>query len=106
MLISKELIKNHLTVKGDVAENIETFLVRYGEIRQKRFFSGLLVFALLPVFFLWNQTRGSMYFHYFLLVFVFMNAVLFYLYRSGKYPEAYQWNKWIIVSGVFSLFLL
>jgi len=105
LLLLKETVKNHLTLRGDMAQNIRTLLTWKGEIFQKRILSAVVLLSYIPIYILWRLTPGRPY-RYFLALLALMLAFIPPAYYRGKYGFIYQWIKLIILSGVFALFLL
>ncbi len=105
LLLLKEIIKNHLTLRGDVAQNIKTVLVAKGEGFQLKMFFTLIFLTgiVLSVSFLRNFSEA---FTVFVCAFYVMLLVVSVLYYKKHYVSAYTLVKVIIISGVFSLFLL
>ncbi len=105
ILFRKELIKNHLTLRGDVVQNIRTLLIVKGERFQKIFFLISFFLTLVPVIRIYLMDKNP-FFNTFLLFLVVMLFLEMIFYVSGKYFWAYQINKMILISGVLALFLL
>jgi len=105
LLMLKELIKNHLTLRGDMAQNISTVLTEWGEKRQFylfSFFAGLV----LPVVYILLQLPLSASFRYYLYGFSLAVGILWLFYYKKKYTLSFTFIKIIIISGLFALFLL
>jgi len=105
LLMLKELIKNHLTLRGDMAQGIHTVLTVKGERFQKRLFFLIGLIAFIPLLMLYQMDLPLSYRRF--LVFIgLMLLVETALYLRGKYVAAYSVIKIIIISGLFALFLL
>ncbi|NPA43784.1 MAG: UbiA family prenyltransferase [Chlorobi bacterium] len=105
LLFLKELIKNHLTLRGDMVQNIRTVLTMWGERRQALLFGAVWASAWIPWLALWRMDLPRPY-RIWLGILAFMLGILAYIYFRKKYATAYAWIKFIILSGVFALFLL
>ena len=105
ILFRKELIKNHLTLRGDMVQNIQTLLIVKGEKFQRIFFILSFVLTLIPIVEIYFMEKNT-YFNTFLLFLVVMLSWEMMFYIIGKYFWAYQINKMILISGVLALFLL
>jgi 4-hydroxybenzoate polyprenyltransferase len=105
LLMLKESIKNHLTLRGDVVQNIRTILVAKGEAFQRKLFFTLIT---LSIFLAASATQMHLpaEFLYFIYVFIVMLLAETLLYYTKNYIPAYWLIKIIIISGVFALFLL
>jgi len=105
LIMLKELIKNHLTLRGDVAQNIRTVLAVKGEAFQQKMFVLISAGVGLLTFLLFRMDL-SVKFRIFLGFFVLLMIAEIFLYLHAKYREAYGLIKMIIISGLFALFLL
>ncbi len=105
LLLMKESVKNHLTLRGDVAGNIKTVLVEKGEKFQSRMFYSLAAMVII-VLLLAVKLHLPSRFIYFLYLFFVMLIIECLLYYRKNYIMAYRFIKLIIISGVFALFLL
>ena len=105
LILLKEIIKNHLTLRGDVAQNIHTVLVAKGEKFQQRMFYFLVFFIFLMLIGAFRMKFSPEFTYFIYAVFVMLTAEIV-LYMKKKYAAAYAVVKMIIISGVFALFLL
>ncbi len=105
ILFIKELIKNFLTLPGDFAQQIETVLTRYGEKKLNILFYISLLSAYFVSTALYLQTKETRFPFFIILLWIILGIIMA-LFKKKKYFQAYQIIKLLIVSGIFSLYLL
>jgi 4-hydroxybenzoate polyprenyltransferase len=110
LLISmREVIKDLVNLKGDIAQNYQTIPVVYGETIAKRMLTLLSVLTMMPIIILTTKfDLGYMNFYFYgsilaLLVFV---IILWQSKRKLHYIVLHTILKFIIVVGVFSIVLI
>ncbi len=104
-LLIKEFIKNHLTIKGDVAGNIQTALTKLNEKAYKRLLTGLFTLLIPSILFILKQTPFR-FVQYYLLFYVFLMSAVYVFYRKKNYKPAYMTIKLAIATGILSVIFI
>ncbi len=98
-LIIKELIKDFLTLRGDMADRIETGLIYAGEKKIHHLVHILtltaIIIALMLIF-----LRFPPVFKYFLAGYIVMLAYINRLFVRKQYDKAYLGIKFVIIAGI------
>jgi len=109
LLLNKNIVKNFVNLKGDLAQGYQTLPVKLGDQKAKwvLFTAGLL--QLIPIYLLLKHpTLG--YMKYYFLVFVclyYPGLVLFFRTKKiHQYKYFYSLLKFLLVLGVFSIVLV
>lgn len=109
LLLIREMIKDLENIKGDLANNYQTIPIVYGEIFSKKVITGLLLFTILPVYYLINiYDVGYMdiYFYGCFIAFIFFGLKLWKSETKEDFLELHNVLKFLIVAGVFCILLI
>ena len=109
VIMVREIIKDLQSLKGAIANNYQTFPVKYGEKNAKKLSIGLLLLTLVPIFILFTYPELSYMKYYFFLAIVILIFVGFYLFKSNSrndYRFLHNTLKFLLLIGVISLVLI
>jgi len=104
-LAGKEIIKEFLTLKGDMSQNFHTLLISRGETFIYRLIVVLMV-AWMAVWVALYRTFDHMGWHMFLWFLLMWMWGIWILFFRRKYIRAYSAIKIFIVAGIFSLLFI
>lgn len=109
VIIVRELIKDLENMQGAVANNYNTFPVKYGERTTKKLIISLLLLTLVPVAILYNYpaiTYMKYYFYLAATVLVFVGFFAFKAQEKNQYRLLHNILKILLLVGVFSLLFI
>ncbi|APG66281.1 ubiquinone biosynthesis protein UbiA [Tenacibaculum todarodis] len=109
VIMIRELIKDLENIKGAIANNYNTFTIKYGEQKTKRFAILLLFLTLIPVVILLINPAISGMKYYFYMALVTLMYVGFSLLKStqtNQYRKLHNILKILLLIGVFSLIFI
>ena len=104
-LVWKEIIKEFLTLKGDVSQGFETLLISKGETFVRRFALAWAWVWLLAWWGLYHVTTSARFHVFMYLLFLWMMGIFYWFYR-GRYPQAYVAVKLFVIAGILSIWLI
>ncbi len=109
VIMVREIIKGLENIKGDIANNYNSFPVSYGEATSKKVIILLLTLTLIPITILFNYpaiTYMRYYFYFAAFILVFIG---FYAYKAEnikQYSLLHNILKVLLLIGVFSLLFI
>ncbi|MGB2129189.1 MAG: geranylgeranylglycerol-phosphate geranylgeranyltransferase [Flavicella sp.] len=109
IILTRELIKQLESIRGDFVHNYKSIPVVYGERTTKIIITVIVVLALIPIYVLWHYPEIGKMHYYFSTVFVsllFFVPALWIAKKIRHYNILHNVLKAIIVLGVFSLSLI
>ncbi|WP_440122581.1 geranylgeranylglycerol-phosphate geranylgeranyltransferase [Tenacibaculum sp. Ill] len=109
VIMIRELMKDLENIKGAIANNYNTFPVKYGEHNTKKLIVLLMVLTLVPIGVLFNYPAIEYMKYYFYLAAITLIFVGFYTWKSTKnnqYRLAHNILKILLLIGVFSLLFI
>ncbi|AZJ32536.1 MULTISPECIES: geranylgeranylglycerol-phosphate geranylgeranyltransferase [Tenacibaculum] len=109
VIMIRELMKDLENIKGAIANNYNTFPVKYGERNTKKLIILLMVLTLVPIGVLFNYPAIEYMKYYFYLAAITLIFVGFYTWESTKnnqYRLAHNILKVLLLIGVFSLLFI
>ncbi|WP_281980739.1 geranylgeranylglycerol-phosphate geranylgeranyltransferase [Tenacibaculum mesophilum] len=109
VIMIRELMKDLENIKGAIANNYNTFPVKYGERSTKKLIILLMVLTLVPIGVLFNYPAIEYMKYYFYLAAITLIFVGFYTWKSTKndqYRLAHNILKVLLLIGVFSLLFI
>lgn len=109
VIIVRELIKDLENMQGAVANNYNTFPVKYGERTTKKLIISLLLLTLVPVAILYNYpaiTYMKYYFYLAATVLIFVGFFAFKAQEKNQYRLLHNILKILLLVGVFSLLFI
>ena len=109
LILIRELIKDLENIKGDLVNNYQTIPVVYGENASKKIITILIVFTLIPVYFLvdvFNVGYMDIYFYGCLIVLIFFGLLLWKSDSKPQFLKLHNMLKILIIAGVFSIVLI
>ncbi|MHC9089643.1 geranylgeranylglycerol-phosphate geranylgeranyltransferase [Tenacibaculum sp. IMCC1] len=109
VIMIRELMKDLENIKGAIANNYNTFPVKYGERNTKKLIILLMVLTLVPIGVLFNYPAIEYMKYYFYLAAITLIFVGFYSWESTKnnqYRLAHNILKVLLLIGVFSLLFI
>ncbi|WP_428741257.1 geranylgeranylglycerol-phosphate geranylgeranyltransferase [Tenacibaculum sp.] len=109
VIMIRELIKDLENIKGAVANNYNTFPVKYGERNTKKLVIFLMTLTLIPIGVLYNYPAIEYMKYYFYLAAVTLIFVGIYTWnstRNNQYRLAHNILKILLLIGVFSLLFI
>ncbi|WP_417786010.1 geranylgeranylglycerol-phosphate geranylgeranyltransferase [Tenacibaculum sp.] len=109
VIMIRELMKDLENIKGAIANNYNTFPVKYGERNTKKLIILLMVLTLVPIGVLFNYPAIEYMKYYFYLAAITLIFVGFYTWKSTKnnqYRLAHNILKILLLIGVFSLLFI
>ncbi|MDE1206480.1 geranylgeranylglycerol-phosphate geranylgeranyltransferase [Tenacibaculum larymnensis] len=109
VIMIRELMKDLENIKGAIANNYNTFPVKYGEHNTKKLIVLLMVLTLVPIGVLFNYPAIEYMKYYFYLAAITLIFVGFYTWKSTKnnqYRLAHNILKVLLLIGVFSLLFI
>ncbi|CAM1370547.1 Ubiquinone biosynthesis protein UbiA [Tenacibaculum litoreum] len=109
VIMIRELMKDLENIKGAIANNYNTFPVKYGERNTKKLIILLMVLTLVPIGVLFNYPAIEYMKYYFYLAAVTLIFIGFYTWKSTKnnqYRLAHNILKILLLIGVFSLLFI
>jgi len=109
LLLNKNIVKNFVNLKGDLAQGHQTLPVKYGDNKAKLILLSFSFLQLIPIFILKNyEMLGNMKYYFLVFVLLYYPA-LFLFYRTKKihrYNKFYNLMKFLLVLGVFGIALV
>ncbi|CAM1348205.1 MULTISPECIES: geranylgeranylglycerol-phosphate geranylgeranyltransferase [Tenacibaculum] len=109
VIMIRELMKDLENIKGAIANNYNTFPVKYGERNAKKLIILLMVLTLVPIGVLFNYPAIEYMKYYFYLAAITLIFVGLYTWKSTKnnqYRLAHNILKVLLLIGVFSLLFI
>lgn len=109
LILIKELIKDLESIKGDLSNGYKTSPIVYGERITKNIILGLIVFSVVPVYFLVNDYDigyMDLYFYLSLLGLIYFGIKINQSTTLQHYNLLHNVIKWIILIGVFCIVLI
>ena len=109
VIMIRELIKDLENIKGAVANNYNTFPIKYGENKTKQLIVLLIALTFVPVFFLsaYQAIEHMKYYFYFAsLILVFIAFYIWNAFQKKQYQLLHNILKILLLVGVFSLLLI
>lgn len=109
VIMIRELMKDLENIKGAIANNYNTFPVKYGERNTKKLIILLMVLTLVPIGVLFNYPAIEYMKYYFYLAAITLIFIGFYTWESTKnnqYRLAHNILKVLLLIGVFSLLFI
>ncbi len=101
-LLIKEFIKNHLTLRGDMADNIQTALLVMNEKNYVKLVNSLFL-LLIPSILITLKFIRIPAVQYYLLFYVFLMIMVYLFYTKKNYKPAYWGIKFAIATGILSM---
>lgn len=109
VIMIRELIKDLENIKGAIANNYNTFPVKYGEKNTKKLIILLMTLTLIPIGVLYNYPAIEYMKYYFYLAALTLFFIGFYTYkatRTNQYRLLHNILKILLLIGVFSLLFI
>ncbi|CAM1363658.1 geranylgeranylglycerol-phosphate geranylgeranyltransferase [Tenacibaculum xiamenense] len=109
VIMVREIIKDLENIKGAIANNYNTFPVKYGEKKSKQVIIFLLILTLLPVAILFNYPAITYMKYYFYFAAFILFFVGFYINKAkekNQYRLLHNILKLLLLIGVFSLLFI
>jgi 4-hydroxybenzoate polyprenyltransferase len=109
LILIREMIKDLENIKGDLANDYKTIPILYGELTSKKIITILTILTVTPIFLLIEKFEiGNMdlYFYSCLLILLLFLLKLWKSYTKEHYLLLHNVLKFLIVSGVFCIFLI
>ena len=109
LLLIKDMVKNFVNLKGDLAQGNQSLPVKYGEGKAQIILLIISVLLLIPVYLLKRfEILGDMKYYFIIFILIYFPG-LFYFLRSRtvkQYRIFYNLLKFLIILGVFSVALV
>jgi 4-hydroxybenzoate polyprenyltransferase len=109
LILIREMIKDLENIKGDLANDYKTIPILYGELTSKKIITLLTLLTVTPIFLLIEKFEiGNMdlYFYSCLLILLLFLLKLWESDTKEHYLLLHNVLKFLIVSGVFCIFLI
>ena len=109
LILIREMIKDLENIKGDLANDYKTIPILYGELTSKKIITILTILTVIPIFLLIEKFEiGNMdlYFYSCLLILLLFLLKLWKSDTKEHYLLLHNVLKFLIVSGVFCIFLI
>jgi 4-hydroxybenzoate polyprenyltransferase len=109
LILIREMIKDLENIKGDLANDYKTIPILYGELTSKKIITLLTILTVTPIFLLIEKFEiGNMdlYFYSCLLILLLFLLKLWKSDTKEHYLLLHNVLKFLIVSGVFCIFLI
>lgn len=109
LILIREMIKDLENIKGDLANDYKTIPILFGELTSKKIITLLTILTVIPVFLLIEKFEiGNMdlYFYSCLLILILFILKLWKSDAKEHYLLLHNVLKFLIVSGVFCIFLI
>ena len=109
LILIREMIKDLENIKGDLVLNYRTIPVLLGEVFSKKIISFLVLCTVIPVYILieiYDVGYMDIYFYASFVILIFFLMKLWKANSQEKYLLLHNIIKFIIVAGVFSIFLI
>ncbi|TDQ22852.1 geranylgeranylglycerol-phosphate geranylgeranyltransferase [Tenacibaculum caenipelagi] len=109
VIMIRELIKDLENIKGAIANNYNTFPVKYGERNTKKLVILLMTLTLIPIGILYNYPAIEYMKYYFYLAAITLIFVGIYIWKStqnNQYRLVHNILKILLLIGVFSLLFI
>jgi 4-hydroxybenzoate polyprenyltransferase len=109
LILIREMIKDLENIKGDLAGDYKTIPILYGELTSKKIITLLTLLTVIPIFLLIEKFEiGNMdlYFYSCLLILLLFLLKLWKSDAKEHYLLLHNVLKFLIVSGVFCIFLI
>lgn len=109
LILAREMIKDLVTIAGDMVHNYKTIPVCYGSRLSKCLITGLITATLVPAFLLINTFEAGYMDVYLIVCIGLLASFLIALWRSNRkkaYVKLHNLLKIIIICGVFSILLI
>jgi 4-hydroxybenzoate polyprenyltransferase len=109
LILIREMIKDLENIKGDLANDYKTIPILYGELTSKKIITLLTILTVTPIFLLIEKFEiGNMdlYFYSCLLMLLLFLLKLWKSDTKEHYLLLHNVLKFLIVSGVFCIFLI
>jgi 4-hydroxybenzoate polyprenyltransferase len=109
LILIREMIKDLENIKGDLANDYKTIPILYGELTSKKIITLLTLLTVTPIFLLIEKFEiGNMdlYFYSCLLILLHFLLKLWKSDTKEHYLLLHNVLKFLIVSGVFCIFLI
>jgi len=109
LITMREIVKDLVNLKGDLAQHYRTIPVTYGEYGAKKILGILTGLTLMPVILLITKFDiGHMYFYFYASIFILLGflLILWKAHKKWQFVILHNILKFIIVTGVFSVLLL
>jgi 4-hydroxybenzoate polyprenyltransferase len=109
LILIREMIKDLENIKGDLANDYKTIPILYGELTSKKIITLLTLLTVTPIFLLIEKFEiGNMdlYFYSCLLMLLLFLLKLWKSDTKEHYLLLHNVLKFLIVSGVFCIFLI
>ena len=109
LILIREMVKDLENIKGDLANDYKTIPILYGELTSKKIITLLTILTIIPVFLLIEKFEiGNMdlYFYSCLLILLLFLLKLWKSDTKEHYLLLHNVLKFLIVSGVFCIFLI
>ncbi len=109
LLLIKDIIKNFINLKGDLAQGHQTLPVKYGENKAKAL---LLLISLLLMATMWHLNNfavlGDMKYYFYIFSILYFSGLIIFLKSENIkiYKYFYGLIKILLVLGVFSIILV
>lgn len=109
LLLIREMIKDLENIKGDLANDYQTIPIVRGEVISKRIITVLLLFSIIPVYFLINifdVGYMDIYFYVCFIILIFFGIRLWKSTTKEQFLQLHNTLKFLIVAGVFCIVLI
>ena len=109
LLLVREMIKDLENLKGDLANGYQTIPIVYGEAASKKIIYILLLFTVVPVYFLINifdVGYMDIYFYVGFIIMIFFSIQLQKAETKEQFLRLHNLLKLLIVAGVFCIILI
>lgn len=103
------MIKDLENIKGDLANDYQTIPIVRGELISKRIITVLLLFSIIPVYFLINifdVGYMDIYFYVCFIILIFFGIRLWKSTTKDQFLQLHNTLKFLIVAGVFCIVLI
>ena len=109
LLLNKNIVKNFVNLKGDLAQAHQTLPVKFGDQKAKLILLISALLQLIPVYILAKHALlGNMKYYFWVFILLYYPG-LFIFYHTRKisqYKHFYNLLKFLLVLGVFSIVLV
>lgn len=109
LLLIREMIKDLENIRGDLANDYQTIPIVRGEVISKRIITLLLLFSIIPVYFLINifdVGYMDIYFYGCFIILIFFGIRLWKSTTKEQFLQLHNTLKFLIVAGVFCIVLI
>ncbi len=109
VIMIRELIKDLENIKGAIANNYNTFPVKYGEKNTKKLIILLMILTLVPIGILFNYPAIEYMKYYFYLAAITLIFTGLYIWKAtdkNQYQLSHNILKILLLIGVFSLIFI